>query len=359
MILEKKNILLISPEPWKHIFVSKHHYAIELAKRGNTVFFLNPPSEIFEIVSTRYERLFSLHYPGFIPGLRFFPSFLQKYFMCRVLKKLEKLCEGKFDIVWSFDNSLFFNFNAFSKEILKISHIVDFNQDFVFRGAASTADFCFSPNQFIIEKFLKYNNRTYFINHGVAIQDNIASVDLVLPGRNEAKTLYGGNIDIDYFDWDTFERVVDENLKVDFILAGPWKMKYKKRQFLLKPNVYYLGVLEKDVLLHYYRLADILLLCYKAGDYKEQLANPHKMMEYLASGKMICTTFTEEYKFLSDKELISMSKGNNNFPDLYKDVFDDLEYWNADEKKALRKAFALKNTYGKQIKRIEKLIVSF
>ena len=27
-----KNVLLISPEHWTHLFISKHHYAIELAK---------------------------------------------------------------------------------------------------------------------------------------------------------------------------------------------------------------------------------------------------------------------------------------------------------------------------------------
>ncbi len=40
-----KTILLISPESWGKSFVSKHHYAVELAKKGNIVYFLNPPSD--------------------------------------------------------------------------------------------------------------------------------------------------------------------------------------------------------------------------------------------------------------------------------------------------------------------------
>ena len=43
MSLKDKVILIISPQPWYQLFVSKHHYAIELAKYGNTVYFLNPP----------------------------------------------------------------------------------------------------------------------------------------------------------------------------------------------------------------------------------------------------------------------------------------------------------------------------
>ena len=43
--LRNKTILIISPQAWGKMFLSKHHYAIELAKRGNAVYFLNPPGE--------------------------------------------------------------------------------------------------------------------------------------------------------------------------------------------------------------------------------------------------------------------------------------------------------------------------
>src|SRR5690606_40493981 len=60
-------------------------------------------------------------------------------------------------------------------------------------------------------------------------------------------------------------------------------------------NVHYLGVLKADELVSYYSLADVLLIAYKADEYKDQLSNPHKMMEYLASGKMIVATRSEEH----------------------------------------------------------------
>ena len=41
MKLKNKTILIISPERWGTNFVSKHHYALELAKNNN-VYFLNP-----------------------------------------------------------------------------------------------------------------------------------------------------------------------------------------------------------------------------------------------------------------------------------------------------------------------------
>ncbi len=48
MKIINKTILFISPGPWGINHVSKHHYAIELAKIGNDVYFLNPPSDTFK-----------------------------------------------------------------------------------------------------------------------------------------------------------------------------------------------------------------------------------------------------------------------------------------------------------------------
>ena len=43
-ILKKKVILLISPQPWGSLYISKNHYALELSK-NNIVFFLCPQSQ--------------------------------------------------------------------------------------------------------------------------------------------------------------------------------------------------------------------------------------------------------------------------------------------------------------------------
>ena len=37
MVLQEKTILIISPEPWGTIHLSKHHYTIELLNSGNRV----------------------------------------------------------------------------------------------------------------------------------------------------------------------------------------------------------------------------------------------------------------------------------------------------------------------------------
>ena len=42
MLNTKMKVLLISPQHWGTMRVTKHHYAIELAKLGHEVFFLEP-----------------------------------------------------------------------------------------------------------------------------------------------------------------------------------------------------------------------------------------------------------------------------------------------------------------------------
>ena len=44
-VLKGKTILILSPQSWGKMFVSKHHYAIGLAKKGAVVYFLNPPDQ--------------------------------------------------------------------------------------------------------------------------------------------------------------------------------------------------------------------------------------------------------------------------------------------------------------------------
>ena len=43
MLLRNKTILIISPQQWDGLMLSKQNYAEELTKLGNKVYFLPPP----------------------------------------------------------------------------------------------------------------------------------------------------------------------------------------------------------------------------------------------------------------------------------------------------------------------------
>jgi glycosyltransferase involved in cell wall biosynthesis len=357
MKITGKSILLISPESWEHIFVSKHHYAINLGRRGNNVYFLNPPSLKKEVAWTGYTNVWKVNYTGFPVGLRFFPKFLQKQIIKKTLKKLESLCSVRFEVIWSFDNSVFYDFSAFSADLLKISHIVDMNQDFQTRIAAKTADICFGVSSPIVNKLRRYNKNTFFINHGC---NDLAGKKIVsLPGNNRTKAVYAGNLNIRYLDWYLFKEVITKNKDIDFIFAGPWEEGELKKSLASCSNVWYLGQLHAEELRSYYAAADVLLLLYKVDEFPEQLSNSHKMMEYLASGKMIVATYTKEYRELITEGLLLMTKDKKEFSQLLLAAVQNLEYWNSIEKQEKRKAYALDNTYEKQINRIESLINAF
>src|ERR1700689_1355013 len=110
--LRNKTILIISPQTWGKMFLSKHHYAIELAKRGNTVYFLNPPSEnnipkkkSVEIISSAVaDDLWIINHTLWFPyKIKFHAMPLFHALMKPQVKKIIKQIPQPIDIIWSFD----------------------------------------------------------------------------------------------------------------------------------------------------------------------------------------------------------------------------------------------------------------
>lgn len=361
---EGKNILLISPEPWDHIFVSKHHYAINLAKRGNQIYFLNPPrKKKIEVLKTNYDGVYSVEYTGFPKGLRFYPRILQKHFIRKKFQILERLCNQKFDVIWSFDNSVFFDFSALPKDVLKISHIVDLNQDFQSRRSSETADYCFCTAGRIFDRIKKHNTRVLKVNHGFSDAPNDIT-SCYIPGFNRVACLYAGNLAIPYIDWICLWNLVRENPTVDFIFVGPGKEIMDKssihgtakKSVLEADNSFFIGSLSSENLLSLEKSVDIVLVSYQEKFHAEQ-SNPHKMMEYMGSGTMIVATYVSEFDLQGVKDLFLMCKSNAEIPRLFQTALENLDYWNSNGMKKARMEFASNNSYNKQIDRIEHFII--
>ncbi|WP_425390373.1 hypothetical protein [Ekhidna sp.] len=337
-------ILLVSPEPWKHIFVSKHHYAIELANRGHTVLFLNPPSDKYSLQSTEYDNLYEVNYPGFLKGLKLFPRFFRVFSTRKVFRKIELLIQSSIDILWSFDNSVFFEMSALPSHVYRISHIVDENMNFQFARAAISADLCLGSTRNIVRRLREVNENAHFINHGYSehMPDHFS-----LPKTDKIRVGYAGNLDIRYIDWKLIEEIVNKHPDVEFYFAGSGSGP------LFSENVLYSGKLTKTQLTGFYQAMDALMIVYRADEFPNQLANPHKMMEYLASGKPIIATLTHEYENYSS---IAMSKRNGEFPDLFEQFIQNLQVWDTVALRNERMQIAIANTYHKQVSRIENLM---
>lgn len=348
MKLEGKNILIVSPEPWNHIFVSKHHYAVHLAKRNNKVFFLNPPSINYEIKNSANPNLKVIDYTGFWKGLRYYPKLMRMFNQRIVFNRLQKLANVKFDIIWSFDNSVFFDFDALPKGTLKISHIVDLNQDFETRRAASSADICFGVIPAIVERLKKYNSKSFLVKHGVSIFSTDEQVKL--PGKRKFKALYFGNLSMPDLNWSLLREAVKQLNEVDFILLGSNHQAVPKE---LRESAYLLPPVPTNKLGSYMSSADVLFLFY-AKSYNSNYASPHKVMEYISSGKPIISTYLYGYE---NSDLI-FCVSDEKWAKMFRNVLLQKSKYFSQKNSEDRLNYARRHTYEKQIEKIENIIAS-
>lgn len=346
---ENKSILIISPECWDHLFVSKHHYAIELAKKNNKVFFLNPPSDGYRCSRTLYSNIWKIDYSPFVKGLRFMPKFIQRHLISLKYKQLQAIAESEFDIVWSFDNSVFFNFAFLSKDVFTISHIVDYSQNFQFSAAAKSANICLGVSQNIVGKLKLFNKHSFLVRHGLSLPVNRRE-EVRLPGQNTIKAMYAGNLNSIYLDKKTMFSLIDRFNYVDFIFAGSGGNDWPRYA-----NCFFLGVIEPFRLAHYLAEADVLLMLYDSEKFPNQLTNAHKILEYLYSGKVIVGSKISDYE---NSDLLEMTNQENIIV-LFEKVTSNLVHYNSRENMTRRQLYAEQNTYQHRIVEIEQLIEKY
>ena len=53
--LRNKKVLVLSPQSWGKMRISKHHYALKLAALGNEVCFVNPPLDRSHAADVKWE----------------------------------------------------------------------------------------------------------------------------------------------------------------------------------------------------------------------------------------------------------------------------------------------------------------
>lgn len=354
-------ILVISPENWGAHTVSKHHYAMALADRGAKVFFLNPPDDSLTAIkielADNLPNLYVISAPKFATGLRFYPVFLRRWFEARWLKKLEDHIGVSVDVIWLFENSRFFDM-TFAGNRLKIYHQVDLNQDFQVETAAKTADICFSTTDFISQRLQAYNSRVYKIHHGVSIVDDIPALSADMEGNfrlAKAHVGYVGNLDICYLDVPLLSGLVKAFPDVIFHFVGNYREDGLLRSACSEAtNVIWWGQVESQLIPAIVNRCNILLVTYLVEAYREQLASPHKMMEYMASGKTIVATYTDEYK--DKRHLLEMVDSSSDFPEAFARVVENLSEYNSTEKQATRVEYARQHSYDRQLDKIVGLI---
>jgi hypothetical protein len=373
--LHNKTILLISPQSWGNMFLSKHHYAIELAKRGNKVYFLNPPKkngthqkETIEIISSELSsNLFLIdHKIWFSDKIKFHAMPLFHALMRSHVNKIKKKIPEVVDIVWSFDLGNYYPFHFFGKQPHKIFHPVDEPLNETAIHSAKGCDIIFSVTNEILEKYKNFSAPKYFINHGVS-EEFLRIVDTNrLPG-DPIHVGFSGNLLRNDIDKETLQKIIEENGNIIFDFFGSYKRSQtniggdenegseKFISFLRsKTNVTLHGTLSQQMLADKLHQMNAFLICYDIKKDQSKGTNYHKIMEYLSTGKVIVSNNVTTYQ--NEPDLVMMNDGRENnlqLPALFKKVMNDLDHYNNADFQQKRIAFAKVNTYPKQIERIE------
>jgi hypothetical protein len=375
--LKNKTILILSPQAWGKMFVSKHHYAIELAKRGNRIYFLNPPNqdginatESIEIKpSGIHSDLFLIEHKLFFPyqlKFKFLPVFqwLMQFHIKRLLKKIGK----PIDIVWSFDLGHLYPFNFFDKNSYKIFHPVDEPLTVPAILAAKGADVVFSVTNEILSKYEQYNVPRYFINHGVT-SDFLTGV--ITEKINQPVLIgFSGNLLRNDIDREVLLQIVEENQQCIFNFWGSYTTEQSNIggiaddltvQFINKlqamRNAVLHGVVPSRELAESINRMDAFLICYDVLRDQSKGTNYHKVMEYLATGKVIISNNITTYNNRRDLVQMVVERDTNvKLPLLFSNIISNLAIHITKDLSLARREFASLNTYNNQIERIERLI---
>ncbi|MBL4708839.1 MAG: hypothetical protein JKY48_10425 [Flavobacteriales bacterium] len=351
------------------MFLSKHHYAITLAERGNTVYFINPPLNRFKKLEVNnsfvHENLFIVSYGFFgIQNIRFHSPFIYKILNKFNLLRLKRKLSFQPDIVWNFD---FYGYcdNSEFKKSLKISHQVDFIPE-EFKKNVTGADVLFSVAKEILEDLAEPNVPSFLVNHG--IHEEFFNLDtLPIAENGKVKLGYVGNLLRSSVHYSLLTQLIKQNPEVEFVLIGNYEPSNiggannpeglafvnQARQY---ENVVLTGVLNKQELSKKMQEMDLFLIAYvKEGD-SCRGTNYHKVMEYLATGKVIVSNFVSAYENQDLLEMIDRDDNEEEIISLFNRVVNNLDKYNASEEMDKRIAFAKDNLYSKQLDRIELIL---
>ncbi len=361
-MLKSRTVFLISPEEWDFVFVSKHHYAIGLAARGNKVYFVNPPKRNIQGgLSIKpvegIPDLYIVDYSTQLRGLRFFPSFVIRWADRSFLRAVEKKAGVRFDVIWNFENSRFFDLGFAGRDVLKIYFQVDENQNFHPAKAAQTADIAFAINSEILDIIRPNNQKSFLIPH--SFQGHLSpQAKKVMAGEynyikpaGRLQVMYVGNLEHRHINIDLFEKVVRENSNTDFQLVGPYDAGRPLFQRLKHyNNVQFIGKVPFKEIPTLLDKADALILVYDSGFTQSS----HKILEYLASGKVIISTYMSEYD--NKDSLINSSRSEDEYLETFKKVLSGIETYNDPVHMRRRIQFAMDHTYASQLDNLERLI---
>lgn len=372
-LFEGQRILVISPQPWTHIHLSKHNYAIELARRGNKVLFLDPPDDSREAISVdevpEYRGLKVIRYRSAAPlPLRFHARRVFDFIQRRQVEKMKQLM-GPIDVVWCFDFNAFSDLSVFDSGV-RIFHPVDPVTEQSHIDVARTADIIISVSEEILSSFKGVGIPAFVIDHGLAKAFADRSSVSTVRKDGPLRIGYSGNLARTPLNRAVLMEAVSLNHGAEFHFFGPTEVlsnlpdqvKNEIDAFVgflnRAPNVTLHGNVSSEELADALNDMDCFILSYVKNLRESDLSNSHKILEYLSTGKVVVSSHIGRYRGRSDLVRMATVGDDASIPELLSDTLSRLDEFNSVEIQQNRRAFALDRTYDRQVDRIRDLILS-
>ncbi len=367
-----KKAIVVSPQSWGKMFVSKHHYAVELSKLGYDVFFVNPPKENklgglpqIKIEATEYENLVTVNHVLFfsnylkfhLPFLHHSLIFIQRWLL---LKKI-----GKPDLILSFDLTNNFPLKGIAcKKIFFAADEPRAEQNFV---SARNADLIVSVSQHILDLYEKYFPKTkkLLINHGLS--EDFLNIPKDLPKKYDGINIgLSGNFLFNDIDYNVLFKIVVENPEVKFHFYGNYSTESNIGADSSKANLDYLeqitcsnncifhGVLGKRELALELNQMEAFLICYDPQKGQSSGSNSHKILEFLSTGRVI---FSNYFSYYDNTDLFIVNgkyENNSTISSRFNSEVTKLSVYNSCKLMKLRVEYSQNHTYIKNLKHILK-----
>lgn len=324
-------ILLISPQHWGTMRVSKHHYAIELAKLGYEVYFLEPTdaswqwnSSSFEMKPSDAKGVTLVRQKINVPyNLKFHAKVIFDIFIKRHINQLEKQL-GPFDLVWSFDLTNSMPLKYFSRKSKKIFFAADWPQMTEAVKAAESANLLVSVAQEFLDQYpTNPATKKLLIDHGVTECFIEAGKHPYIKTDEIIRIGMSGNFLRPDIDRHVLIDIIKTHSDLIFECFGSFELENSNlggaadqettifiESLKNAPNVILHGMVPPEKLAKELRRMDAFLICYDVAKDQSRGTNYHKVMEFLAYGRPIVSNYISRYT--KEKEIFIMPESGNN-----------------------------------------------
>ncbi|GIV41799.1 MAG: hypothetical protein KatS3mg034_1109 [Vicingaceae bacterium] len=360
MYLKNKTILIISPEPFGKNLLSKHYYALELA-RFNRVFFLCfPHGQTESFIHTNIsENLIQIGVKNNFVAINILPEFWVRKIFRKKIQSILRFAKIHPDVVISFFPYFFWWLKDFGAQI-HIFGLMDYFPNLKkrnFQIIYQNTDLVLTVSKIISDHYGMFN--AYFLGHAIPgdLFESLNNKNII----NEVPKKVGfmGTLKSPYLDLNLIHDLVNFFPDLDFYFAGskltPNNLNYHFWEDLATyPNVHMTGLLTGNHLTEWLSNMDLFIFPY-TDKAPLRTSNSLKILFYLATGKPVVASPIATYQSI-DPNIMIVNKNSNEFLHAFRHVVSNYKNLVEDDWVCERKNMAQENTYDKKVLQLDELI---